>query len=541
VQRISLACLLILTLIPACQRSQDRTEPSGEDAEPAYGDCLVIGSEADADALSPVVSAANTGSDVYGQIFCQLARIKPNMKDFEPWLAYRWEFSDDRETLTFHLRDDVRWHDGVKFTAHDVAFSFDLYSNEEAGWKTIRWLEDIESVTAIDSFTVRFNFSQTYPDQFIDAWIFRPLPRHILGSVPPAEMNRAEFNRNPVGNGPFRFAKWIPQQTIELVANEDYFLGRPYLDRLVWKIIPDATSLATQLGNGQIDLWPVVPTEQKSRVRDMANVNFHSYPSRVYHFVCWQIGDPLFASRNVRRALTMAIDRQKLIDSLLEGMGRPALGPLPSFLWAHNPDIRQIEFDPGEAKRILAEEGWADTDGDGVLDKGGRPFEFEIITNGDNQIRSDITVIVQEDLRHIGIKVTPRLIEWTVFVERITRTKDFQAAVSAWVSAIKVDLTTIWHSKSIRDRYNLGSYANPAVDRLIDQARVEMDRDKAAALWSEAQQIIIDDAPYSFLFVTDEVTALDKRVRNVHPTTYSWDYNLDRWWVPVEEQRYPNW
>ncbi|MFH1575256.1 MAG: ABC transporter substrate-binding protein, partial [Acidobacteriota bacterium] len=345
----------------------------------------------------------------------------------------------------------------------------------------------------------------------------------------------------PVGNGPFRFVEWIPQQKIELVANEDYFLGRPCLNRLIWKMIPDATSLLTQLGNGQIDLWPVVPTGPKSRVADLPNVNVYRYPSRVYHFVCWQIADPLFANRNVRRALTMAIDRQKLIDSLLDGMGRPATGPIPSFLWAYDPNLRQIEFNPEEARRILAREGWMDHDGDGWLDKDGRRFEFEMITNGDNQLRADITVVVQEDLRRIGVKVTPRLLEWTVFVDRITRKKDFQAAVSAWVSAIKVDLTTIWHSKSIKDKYNLGHYANATVDSLIDRARVEMDRDKAAVLWSQAQQIIIDDAPYAFLFVTDEVTAVDKRVRNVHPTTYSWDYNLDRWWVPVDEQRYPNW
>jgi peptide/nickel transport system substrate-binding protein len=261
----------------------------------------------------------------------------------------------------------------------------------------------------------------------------------------------------------------------------------------------------------------------------------------VYHYVAWQMADPLFAERNVRRALSMAIDGQKIIDSLLGGLGHPALGPIPSFLWAHNADLKPIPFDRDRARALLAEEGWADHDGDGWLDKDGRPFQFEIITNADNQIRADITVIVQEDLRQIGIKVVPRLVEWTVFVDRLTRKKDFQAAVSAWTSAIKVDLTTIWHSKSIEDKYNFVHYANPAVDSLIDRARVEMDRDRAKALWGEAQQRIIDDAPYTFLFVTDEVIAVDKRVRNVHPTTYSWDYNLDRWWVPAEEQRYRSW
>jgi peptide/nickel transport system substrate-binding protein len=261
----------------------------------------------------------------------------------------------------------------------------------------------------------------------------------------------------------------------------------------------------------------------------------------VYRFVCWQIADPLFASRNVRRALSMAIDRQKLIDSLVEGMGTPATTPIPSFLWAHNAGIQPFPFDPEEARKLLKEEGWIDRDGDGWLDKDGKQFEFEMITNADNPMRCDIMVVIQQDLKEIGIKVNPRQVEWTVFVDELTRKKEFQSAVSAWVSAIKVDLTTIWHSKSIEDRYNFIHYSNPEVDDLIDRARAELDREKAKELWGEAQRLIVEDAPYTFLFVTDEVIAVSDRVRNVHPTTYSWDYNMDRWWVPEGEQKYQSW
>ena len=535
---VSLTALLFL--LPACQKAEDRPARS-DDAEPAYGDVLVIGTEADADAINPLFSVASTGSEVWAHLFCKLARIQPNMRDFEPWLARSWQFSDDRKTLTFQLRDDVTWHDGAPFNAHDVAFSFDLFGSDTIGWKTLRWLDDIESVTAVDSFTVRFAYRRVYPDQFYDAWIFPPLPKHILERIPIEEIRTHEFNRRPVGNGPFVFDNWVPQQKIELVANERYFLGRPYLDRIVWKIVPDATSLATQLSGGQIDVWPVVPADQISRLRKMPNVNIHAYPSRVYHFIAWQIADSLFASRKVRRALTMAIDRQKIIDSLLEGAGRPATGPIPSFLWAHKSDLRPIRFDPDQARRMLAEEGWVDRDGDGWLDRDGERFEFEIMTNADNQLRSDITVVIQEDLRRIGVKASPRLVEWTVFVEVLTQTRDFQAFVSAWSSAIKVDLTTIWHSRSIQDRYNMVHYSNPVVDSLIDRARMELEREKAKELWGEAQQIIVDDAPYSFLFVTDEVIAVDRRFRNVRPTTYTWDYNIDRWWVPVAERRYRSW
>jgi peptide/nickel transport system substrate-binding protein len=498
------------------------------------GGTLIIGTEADADALNPIASSTVQASDVYGNLFCYLCKIEPDMQSYGPWMAESWEFSDDRLTLIFHLRDDIYWHDGVQMTASDVEYSFSIHKDPACAWSIIRWLDHITSVTAVDSFTVEVKFDEVYPYQLTDANVFRPLPKHLLEHIPPEEMRTAEFNRNPVGNGPFKFKRWVPQQYIELTANDDYFLGRPHLDRVIWKVVPDRTNLLTQLERGEIDFYHHFPPEAYERLSKNPNLKIYRFPSRSYTYVAWNLRNPLFANRNVRRALNMAINRQEIVDQLFYGLGKPAPGPFLPFIWAYDPDLKQLPYDPERSKRILAEEGWEDTDGDGWLDKDGLKFEFTMKTNENNTQRKDITIVLQDKFKDLGIKVNPVYREWTMFVSEV-QGRDFDSVVSGWSTGIKADLTTYWHSKSIDDKFNYVGYSNPRVDELIDLAKMEIDRDKAKELWSEAQQLIVDDAPYCFLLNLDDLNALHRRFKNVRMITYGWDYYLPEWYVPEEE------
>lgn len=507
-------------------------EPGGEAPQP--GGTLVVGSEADADALSPPISSTADASDIYGNIFIYLCKTTPDMESYEPWGAKSWEFSEDRKTLTFHLRDDIYWHDGVKMTAYDVEYSFFIHKHPDVAWSNISWLDNIESVTAVDSFTVVTEFSKVYPYQLTDANVYRPIPKHLLEHIPPAEMRNAEFNRNPVGNGPFKFKRWVAQQYIEIEANENYFLGRPYLDRVIFKIIPDRTNLLTQIETGEIDLYHKFPPEAYDRLSSNPDLKIYKFPSRSYYHIGWNNVHPPLDNRNVRRALNMAIDRQEIIDVLCHGLARPVDGHFLPWLWAYAPDLEPFPYDPAEAKRILAQEGWTDSDGDGWLDKAGQTFELELKTNENNQLRKDIAVMVQSKLEKIGVKINPRSMEWTTFIQELQR-KNFEASVAGWVVGIKADLTSHWHSKSIEGKFNYVSYSNPRVDELIDAARMELDREKAKELWAEAQGIILEDAPYCFLFNLDELNALHKRFKNVNMITYGWDYNLTAWYVPPNE------
>jgi peptide/nickel transport system substrate-binding protein len=531
----ALACLLAL----ACSKSekeQPATTPAGE-AAPADGDRLIIGTTADVDALNFLVLTTLTAQDVIDQLSWPLARFNPDFLTFRPGLADSWEFSPDSLSLTFHLNPKAAWHDGVPLTADDVVWSIGACKDPKIAWSAIRWLDRIKQVEAVDSLTVRFDFTERYPYQLMDASACYPLPKHLLEKVKPEDMRNAPFNSNPVGNGPFKFKSWTPQQSVELVANDKFFKGRPHLDGIVWRVIPEWTSVLTQLSTGDLDMATQVPPSFYPTVEKITRDNIYSKPGRKYVYVAWNIVNPLFADRNVRRALTMAIDRQQLIDALLYGQGQVMSSPFPSSLWAHDPNVKPIPYDPEGAKRLLAEAGWKDTDGDGILDKDGKPFRFELLTNTDNTLRVDITVAIQSQLKKIGIDAQPRGMEFVVFTQRL-QNKDFQAAVAGWNSQIKVDLTDLWATEAIKDKFNFISYSNPVVDSLNELGIREFDPERAKRIWGEAQQIIAGDAGYTFLFEQNDITPLDKRFHGVEMNPAGWGYNVEDWFVPKGEQKY---
>jgi peptide/nickel transport system substrate-binding protein len=520
--------LFVLSAAGCGGKKEERAEPSA-----GYGGTLVVGVETDADALSPLTSTTTTGSDIHGLLFAGLANTNPDMATYSPWLARSWEYSADRRSLTFFLRDDVLWHDGVKFSAHDVVFSIPLYKDERIGYGSIRWLDRITNVSALDSFTVRFDFDAVYPYQLTDANVGRPLPKHLLEGVAPEEFRNHPFNRDPVGTGPFRFGGWKSQQTITILANEEYFLGRPLLDRVVFKIVPDRTSLITQIKTGEIDLYPKFPPSAFEELSALPGMRVERVPSRVYYYLGWQNEHRLFRDPRVRRALSMAIDRERIVATLLHGCGRLIDGPILPFLWAYDPEVPRIPYDPEGAKKLLAEAGWEDRDGDGWLDREGMPFDFTMKTNENNELRKDVVVIVQEMLGKIGVRVQPVTLEFNVFIEQTNR-KDFEADCHGWRQGVKVDLTSIWHSRSIPDKYNQVSYSNPEVDRLIDEASLELDQEKAKVLWSRVQRLIAEDVPYTFLFNLDDLYALSGRFQNARFETYAWTYNIEEWSLSEE-------
>jgi peptide/nickel transport system substrate-binding protein len=532
------AALLCVGALACGKPESERTatRPTGEEA-PANGDRLIVGTTADVDALNPLVLTTLTAQEVTGQLFWPLARFNPDFLTFRPGLADSWEFSPDSLGITFHLDPKARWHDGKPVTAADVVWSLGACKDERIAWSAIRWMDRIEKVEAVDSLTVRFDFAQRYPYQLMDASTCYPLPKHLLEKIPPAAMKNAAFNRDPVGDGPFKFKSWTPQQSVEIVANEDFFRGRPHLDGVVWRIIPDWTSLITQLHSGDVDLVTGIQPSFYQPLKADPELNVYSAPGRRYVYIAWNLRDPLFADRNVRRALGMAIDRQGIIDALLYGQARVMNGPFPSVLWAYDPDIRPLPYDLEEAKRLLAGAGWKDTNGDGILDKAGRPFRCQLLTNSDNTLRMDMTVAIQSQLKRLGMDVRPRGLEFVTFIKKL-EDKDFQAAVGGWNSQIKVDLSDLWSSESIEDKFNFISYANPVVDSLIDLGTRTFDTERAKRIWGEAQQMISDDAGYTFLFEQYDIQGLDKRFKSVDMNPSGWDYNLEEWYVPRGEQKY---
>lgn len=518
------------------ERPAPSAEPPDTPEAQRFGGTLVIGAEADADAIVPHLAFAVTGTDVMARLFGSLARTREDMVSYEPELAASWDTTADGRSLVFHLRPDARWHDGVPLTAHDVVFGVRVARDPGVGWPHVRWLDHITEVAALDSHTVRFDFDAVYPYMLTDANVARPLPRHLLEGLDAEGLRAAPFNRAPVGSGPFRFVEWRPQERIVVEENPDWIGGRPYVDRMVWKIVPDQTSLLRQIGTGEIDVYCKVPPASVLDLAKDPRVRLVRVPSRSYVFLGWQNAHPVLSDRRVRRALTMAVDRRRIFETLAYGLGTMTPGPIMPFQASYDPQAPSFPYSPEGARRLLEEAGFRDVDGDGWLERDGRPLALETLTNANNELRKEIVVAAQEDLARIGVKIVPAVAEWTTFVDRLNR-KDFESVCGGWSVSIKEDLSSTWHSRAIRGKNNNCSYASPAVDSLLDLAAVERDPARRAALNREAQRLIVEDAPAAFLFNLDDVHAIRARVRNARPTTYSWAHNIERWYIAPEERR----
>lgn len=527
---VSLAAILI-----ACGGGSEAGEQAGAEGVPAEGDMLVVGIAADLDTMFPPTAESRTSTDVFGNIYWPLLRSEPDFIHFRPGLADSFSFSDDSLQVTFYIHPGVTWHDGEPFTADDLVFAMKVCKAPEINFSSVSWLDHITNVEAVDSLTVRYTFDEQYMYQVLDAVVCTALPEHILGDVPLAEMPNHPIARAPVGNGPFRFVSWSAGQEVVLEANLDFVLGRPHLNRITFRIIPDATNLATQIQNGEVDVFPrVTPPSLYPQFESDPDLVMHSYPGRSYNFIAWNTLDPLFQDKRVRQALTLGSDRQAIVDALLYGQGQVGTQPLISTIWAHDPTIEPWPFDPDSAKALLEAAGWVDTDGDGIREKDGRPLSFTMKTNVDNRLRVDIATVLQQQYKAVGVDVQPVTLEFNTFIEQLMA-KDFQSAVLGWSVGIKAELAPTFGEGEL---FNFVSADDPELQRLMAEAELTRDMEAAKALWSRAQRIIVDESYYTFLFQLNDMHAIDSRFQNVDMNAFGWFFNIEEWYVPEGRQKY---
>jgi len=502
------------------------------DIGPQFGGTFVVGISSDIESLNPLFSESASAQEITHLLLLGLADLDEN-SNFTPELATSWEYSPDKLKLTYRLRKDVRWSDGVPITAEDVKFTYDLLMDNDVASPRQGVTEFIKEVRVEDPHTVTFEFKEAYPNQLFDT-AGEILPKHILESVERATLRTHDFGRNPISSGPFKLSKWVSQQYLELVPNDTYFANRPYLNRVIFKIIPDKTNQLMQLKAGEIDMMTgVQPAEVTNLVQENSQLQIHHVDGRVYYYIAYNQKNKLFADVSIRTALTMATDRHKIIDALLYGYGRPCLGPLPPMIkWAYNEEVAEIPYNPAKAKELLQKEGWLDTNGDGWIDKDGERFEFSLKTSVGNQIKSDVCVIVQAQLAKVGIKVNLEQVEWTTLIKQL-QTHDFDACVNGWSTSYYIDPTPIFHSTAT-NLFNFISYKNEEVDRLIELGRAEMDRERAAEIWKDFQQVIYRDQPYTFLFWIDKAIAINGKIRNATPLALSSVYNLGNWYITCD-------
>jgi peptide/nickel transport system substrate-binding protein len=516
----ALSLAVVLAWAPGCAR-KERARSGGT---------LVVGEINDYESLNPMGTTDAHARDIYNLMFLSLLDERSDLLTFGPRLAESWEFSSDRLRLTFHLRRDVVWTDGAPLTAADVEATFRAQKDPATAWASRHLKDRIDSVRAVDEWTVVYYFNAVYPYQLMDANDGVIMPKHVIETLPPEKIGALDVDRLP-SSGPFRFQSWAKGQTLTLVKNERYYEeGKPHLDRVIFKIIPDPVTLVTQLKGGEIDCMEMVPPGEIDGIRkNYPDLVFYDFPTRAYNYVAWNGARPPFDNANVRRALTMAIDRRLINENIYYGFADECTSPFPPIIWAYDPDIEPLPFDTAAARAALAAEGFRDTDRDGWLDRGGKRLEFDLITNHGNQMRADMQVMIQQMLRRVGVKANPATLEWTVFLDRIKR-GDYDAQINSWRVGTKADLAPIWACAS-RQGYNRVDYCNPLVDSLNAAATAMLDFERAKPLFHRAQRIIYDEQPYTFLNIVRARNVVHRRIKVVNPDAISMYHYLQDWWA----------
>jgi peptide/nickel transport system substrate-binding protein len=502
-----------------------------------YGDAIVVGSIADARNLVPILASDSASGELCSMLFNGLLKYDKNI-NLTGDLAENWEVKEGGLVIVFHLRRDVYWHDGSPFNAYDVQFTYRKLIDPGVRTPYSGDFERIKSFKIIDPYTIRITYKEPFAPA-LASWTMYIMPRHILEKE---DLNNTSFSRHPIGTGPYRFKSWKTQEKIELQYNPDYFEGRPHIDRYIYRVIPDQSTLFLELQTQGLDMSGLSPLQF---VRLTDTFYFRRYyrkfnlPSFGYTYLGYNLNDSRFRDKRIRQALNYAVDKQEIIRLVLLGLGRISNGPFVPQSWAYNPEIKPVPYAPQKAKKLLEEAGWFDSDGDGWLDKDGRLFEFTITTNQGNEQRIKTAQIIQKRLKDIGIKVKIRVVEWSVFLSEIIEKKKFEAVLLGWSLSRDPDNFDIWHSSRTKaGEFNFIGYKNKQVDRLLLEARSTFDQEKRKGIYRRIHKIIYDEQPYMFLYVPDSLLILHRRFRAVKPAPIGIGYNFIEWWVPRSQQRY---
>jgi peptide/nickel transport system substrate-binding protein len=528
----SVLLAVVIAMLAACGGTTRAPAGGAGATEPQYGGTVILARFAEPVLFNSLYSQDTASSDIEQLIFAYLMYPDETL-EMVPHLAADYpEVSANGTVWTFRLRPDVRFHDGMPLTAHDVAFTYRVLTHPDYTGPHAARIRTLARAEAVGDHEVRFTFSEPDARFLTVAGEFGILPQHLLEHVPVAELGdyRAFNVQAPIGAGPFRFRSWTRGQNLVLEANEDYFEGRPYLDGITFRFVTDQSAGVLLLETGAVD-QVIVPITEVATVERMRHVTLHQTLSLRYDYIGWNLRNPLFQDRRVRQALTHAIDREEIVDTLMEGQAVVAHAPVSPLSWAYNDDVPVFPYDPDRARALLAEAGWRPGP-DGILQRDGRRFSFQILTNDGNVARRDLGVIVQQYLRAVGIELRPAQMEWGAFLDRILPPNyNFDALVLAWGLAIDPEPSAIWHSREIEQGLNNISFRHRRVDELADRNIRVMDQAERAAMLREVWQIIAEEQPYTFLFYPKQFVGLKSDVRGFvhHPRLDT--YGMHEWWL----------
>jgi peptide/nickel transport system substrate-binding protein len=508
---------------------------------PAYGDTFIEATIGDIAGLIPNITSDGASHEVGNMVYDGLVKVDKNL-NYIGAMAESWQFSADCLDLTWKLRPGIKWHDGRPFTAEDVLFTYQTMINPKTPTAYKEDFLAVKHAEVVDPLTFRVTYARPLA-KAVQSWGMWMLPKHLLEKyVADGKLKESPENSRPVGTGPYRFQEWKSGEKVVLIANHDYYEGRPYLGRIVYRVIPNQGTIFLELKAKGVDLASLTAiqyTRQTEYPAFRKAYRKYRYPSSSYTYFGFNLKDPRFADRRVRQAFAHAINKQELIEGVAMGLAREATGPIRPGSWAYTANVARYDYDPAKAKALLAEAGWKDN-GDGVLrDRDGKAFSFTIRTNQGNEERKKIAELIQQRLGAIGVKTEIQVIEWASFIKEFIKKKRFETVVLGWGVGTDPDQYGVWHSSQTGpDQLNQISYANPEIDRLLEEGRASCHQAERVKYYHRFQEVLAEDQPLVFLYFRDALPVVSSRVQGVQPAASGIFYNFREWYVPKQIQRY---
>jgi len=521
-----------IVLLSACQSEK-----------PELTNRAVIGIPADVKTFNPLFALSVDEGAISELLFLSLIDFKWNDKFGEmepfPMLAEKWEWTEDPLSITFYLRNDVLWSDGTPLTVEDIIFSLDVYADPEVQSRLYGMFEDyytndenhldIEKTFIKKSdYELQINFKPGSSPDLFDV-VHPVIPKHIYEKYDRKDLATADENYAPVTNGLFILKEWNRNQSITFGINNNSFLyDEKNISELVFKIIPDYNSRLIQLKRNEIDFMELISTEDVSDLEAMDNLIIETIEGREYDYIGWNNIDPekyiksgkvspnkLFGNREIRIALTHAINRKEILEEYLYKYGTLASTPIsPIFTYYVDTSIIKYNYDPVKAKSILSKEGWHDTNSNGVIDKNGIEFNFTLAIPGGNPLRSFAATIIKNNLEAVGIEVSIETMEMGAFIDNLI-SKSLNAWMAAWYIPIPIELKVFWYSDLQNTQMNFVSYQNRIVDNILDQLVTVQAREKKRKLYFEFQKIIHEDEPMTFMYWKSNIIGINNKLENI--------------------------
>ena len=526
--------------ILACGSATDDAAAQG--GAKAYGDTFIDSILGNISSFIPMITTDLYSHQVGELLYSGLVTFDRDMNP-QGDLAESWKFSKDCLDLTFNLRKGVKWHDGQPFSAADVVFTYEAAIDPKTPNAYKNDFDDVESVKLVDSHTVRVRYSKPYAKALV-SWGLAILPKHLLQTwVQNGKIKEAPQNfEKPIGTGPYRFGEFRSGERAVLHSNPDYFKGRPYLSRVVYRVIPSQATMFLELkakGLDSSELTALQYARQTDYPAFKSEYNRYRWAGDRYTYFGFNLKDPRFADKRVRQAFAYAIDKKQVIEGVILGLGRDATGPYMPGSWPYTDRVKTYSYDPAKARKLLAEAGWRERNGDGILVKDGTPFAFELLTNQGNDERKKIAEIIQASLREIGVAVEIRIIEWATLLKQHIKKRNFEAIVLGWAIGIDPDQYGVWHSSQTGpDHLNHIQFQNPEVDALLESGRTSCVQADRVKYYHKIQHVLADEQPVVFLYFRDMLQAVSSRVHGIDPGPNGFRYNMPEWYVPKGLQRY---